>query len=72
MRRIAVYKPGGHSRLVVEEAPDPRPAAGEVLIEVEAVGVSYADCMVRMGLYKSARDHGGYPIVPGVESFPAT
>ena len=67
MQCLVVHKPGGHDRLVLEERPDPRPGAGEVSIEVEAVGVNYADCMVRMGLYKSARDHGGYPIVPGFE-----
>ncbi len=67
MRKIVVHKPGGHSRLKIEEHPDPQPGSGEVLIDVEAIGVNFADCMVRMGLYKSARDHGGYPIAPGFE-----
>ncbi len=51
MRKIVIHKPGGHERLVIEEHPTPDPGPGEVLIEVEAIGVNYADCMVRMGLY---------------------
>jgi NADPH:quinone reductase-like Zn-dependent oxidoreductase len=67
MRKVVIHRPGGHDRLTIEEHPDPKPGPGEVLIEVAAAGVNYADCMVRMGLYKSARDHGGYPITPGFE-----
>ncbi len=67
MRKIVVHRPGGHDRLVIEEHPTPEPKPGEVLIEVEAIGVNYADCMVRMGLYKSAKDHVGWPVCPGFE-----
>lgn len=67
MRKIVVHKPGGHDRLVIEEHPTPDPGPGEVLIQVEAIGVNYADCLVRMGLYKSARDHVGWPVCPGFE-----
>ncbi len=68
MRQIIVHRPGGHQRLVVEERPDAEPGPGEVLIDVAAIGVNYADCMVRMGLYKSAKDHIGWPICPGFEA----
>ncbi|MCP3960686.1 MAG: zinc-binding dehydrogenase [bacterium] len=67
MRRIMIHGPGGHERLVIEESQAPEPGPGEVLIEAEAIGVNYADCMVRMGLYKSAKDHVGWPICPGFE-----
>lgn len=67
MRKIVIHKPGGHDRLVIEEHPTPEPGPGEVLIEVQAIGVNYADCMVRMGLYRSAKDHVGWPITPGFE-----
>ncbi|MEM7483534.1 MAG: medium chain dehydrogenase/reductase family protein [Acidobacteriota bacterium] len=67
MRQIVIHRPGGHDRLTFEEHPTPEPKPGEVLIEVEAIGVNYADCMVRMGLYKSAKDHIGWPICPGFE-----
>ena len=67
MRKIIIHRPGGHDRLKIEQHPTPEPGPGEVLIEVEAIGVNYADCMVRMGLYKSARDHVGWPVCPGFE-----
>lgn len=67
MRRIAIHRPGGHDRLVVESLPTPEPATGEVRLAVEAIGVGYADCLVRMGLYKSSRDQVGWPVCPGFE-----
>lgn len=51
----------------MEEHPDPVPAVGEVAIDVEAAGVNFADCLVRMGLYKSSRDQVGWPVTPGFE-----
>ncbi len=67
MRRIVIRKPGGYNRLLIEAVPTPEPAPGEVRIAVRAIGVNYADCMVRMGLYKSAKELVGYPITPGFE-----
>jgi NADPH:quinone reductase-like Zn-dependent oxidoreductase len=67
VKRIVIHKPGGYGRLVIEEYPDPAPGAGEVLVGVEAIGVNYADCVTRMGLYASARHYVGYPITPGFE-----
>lgn len=58
-------RPGGRDALRLVEAPDPAPKEGEALVRVEAAGVNYADCMVRMGLYEAAR--GRTPIVPGFE-----
>ena len=42
--RAAVYE--GEGRLVVRDVPDPRPAADEVLIEVEACGVCGSDVQI--------------------------
>ena len=67
MKKIVIHKPGGYDRLVIEEHPDPVPGPDEVLIEVAAIGVNYADCVTRMGLYTSARHYVGYPITPGFE-----
>lgn len=67
MKRIVIPSPGGYDRLVLEEAEDPQPAPGEVLIDVDAAGVNYADCIARMGLYASARELRGYPLVVGFE-----
>lgn len=67
MRQIRVHRPGGHDRLRIDELPTPEPGPGEVRIAVEAVGVQFADCLVRMGLYKSSKDHVGWPVCPGLE-----
>lgn len=62
-----VHRPGGYDRLLIEDAPDLAPAPGEVLIDVAASGVNFADCVTRMGLYASAKELIGYPITPGFE-----
>ena len=67
MKKIVIHKPGGYERLAIETHPDPVPGPDEVLIEVHAIGVNYADCVTRMGLYTSARHYVGYPITPGFE-----
>lgn len=67
MQRIVIDRPGGYERLRLESAPDPEPGPGEVLVEVDAAGVNFADSITRMGLYPAARRHG-YPLVPGLEA----
>ncbi|MGK3987642.1 medium chain dehydrogenase/reductase family protein [Sorangium sp. So ce136] len=67
MRKIVVHEPGSHDKLRLEEHPDPSPGRGEVLVDVQAAGVNYADCVVRMGLYESAKKYVGWPITPGFE-----
>lgn len=68
MRKIVIHRPGGHDRLVVEPSADAEPGPGEVALGVDAIGVNYADCLVRMGLYRSAKEFVGYPITPGFEA----
>jgi NADPH:quinone reductase-like Zn-dependent oxidoreductase len=67
MQKVVIARPGSHDRLIVEDHPDPLPGPGEVSIAVEAAGVNYADCIVRMGLYSSAKKFVGWPITPGFE-----
>lgn len=67
MRKVVIAAPGGHERLTLVEAEPPTPGPGEVRIAVRAIGVNYADCVVRMGLYASAREFVGWPITPGFE-----
>ena len=67
MRKIVIPSAGGYDRLTIAEGPDPAPGPGEVAIAVEAAGVNYADCIVRMGLYASAKEYVGWPITPGFE-----
>jgi synaptic vesicle membrane protein VAT-1 len=64
MRQIWISKSGPPEVLVVKEAPDPHPAAGEMRIRVEASGVNFADIMGRLGLYP---DLPRIPVVPGYE-----
>lgn len=67
MRKIVIRKPGHYDRLRLEHATLPPLGPGMVHVTVDAAGVNYADCVVRMGLYKSARDYVGWPITPGFE-----
>ena len=67
MRRVVIDRPGGHDRLRIEEAPDPALRPGTLAIDVEAIGVNYADCVTRMGLYASANRMVGFPMTPGFE-----
>ena len=67
MKKILIRKAGGYDRLELEEAADLVPAAGEVVVEVEGIGVNFADVVVRMGLYSSAKEYVGWPITPGFE-----
>jgi synaptic vesicle membrane protein VAT-1 len=67
MRRIVIERPGGYDRLKLQTlAPQDLPP-GHVRIAVSAIGVNYADCIVRMGLYASAKTYVGWPITPGFE-----
>jgi synaptic vesicle membrane protein VAT-1 len=67
MRKVVIHRPGGYERLRLETHPEPAPGPGEVRIAVKHIGVNYADCVVRMGLYASAKQLVGWPITPGFE-----
>lgn len=67
MRRVVIERPGGYERLQVQTLPSPIVPPGHVRVDVRAIGVNYADCVVRMGLYASAKKYVGWPITPGFE-----
>lgn len=67
MRKVVIHRAGSYDRLEIEQHPDPAPGPGEVLVETSFVGVNYADCVIRMGLYASAKEYVGWPITPGFE-----
>ena len=60
MKAIRVTAPGGPEVLVYEDVPDPAPAAGQVLVRVEAAGVNFADVYNRRG-------RGTFPSIAGQE-----
>jgi len=51
MRAIRIHQNGGPEVLQVDEVPDPVPAADELLIDVEAVGINFIEIYQREGLY---------------------
>src|SRR5581483_8259202 len=63
MKAIRVHETGGPEVLRVEDIPDPTPGAGELLIDVEAVGVNFIEIYQREGLYQMQR-----PFTPGAEA----
>jgi len=62
VRTIVVNEHGGPEVLAITEVPTPEPKAGEVLIDVSAVGVNYIDVYHRTGLYPTEP-----PFTPGLE-----
>jgi NADPH2:quinone reductase len=64
MKAIRIHETGGPEVLKYEEVPDPIPAPGEVLIDVQAVGVNFTDTSTRAGVNPPA----SLPWTPGVEA----
>ena len=64
MRQIVTSSTGGIEVLKVQEKPDPKPAADEVVIRVRAAGLNFADILSRQGLYP---DSPPKPCVMGYE-----
>ena len=54
MKQIVTTRNGGVEVLRVEEAPDPIPQRGEVVVRVRAAGLNFADILARQGLYPDA------------------
>lgn len=65
MKAVEIAGYGSADKLVESEIDRPEPGSGEVLIEVEAVGVNFADVMQRRGLYPGGPQP---PYVPGMEA----
>jgi NADPH:quinone reductase-like Zn-dependent oxidoreductase len=54
MRAAVITGHGAPEVLQVQERSDPRPGPGQVLIDVRAAGINFADVMARVGLYPDA------------------
>ena len=62
MRAVVIEEYGGPEVLAADEVPDPAPAAGELLVEVDHAGVNFIDTYQRIGRYPVPT-----PYLPGVE-----
>jgi NADPH2:quinone reductase len=64
MRAVVVKSFGSPDGAVMENIADPHPSAGEILVEVQAAGVNFADLLV---IQKKYQDLPSLPYVPGKE-----
>jgi NADPH:quinone reductase len=64
VRAIQITEFGGPEVLTPAELPDPEPAEGQLLIEVSAAGVNYADTHQAENSYLAPQE---LPLVPGAE-----
>lgn len=64
-RYIQLTHFGGPHELKLAEEPIPTPGPGEVLVAVHAVGVNFADTMLRRGEYRKDQT---LPAIPGMEA----
>ncbi|MFE2106497.1 quinone oxidoreductase family protein [Kitasatospora sp. NPDC059463] len=63
MKAIRVHAPGGPEQLQVDDVPVTEPAAGEIRIRTEVIGVNYVDVYHRQGVFPVA-----LPFVPGMDA----
>jgi NADPH2:quinone reductase len=64
MRAIQISRYGGPEVLTAVELPDPQPGPDQIMIDVAAAGVNYADTHLADGSYLSSPE---LPFVPGSE-----
>lgn len=62
MKAIRVHETGGPEVMRLEEIPDPQPAADQVLVRIEAIGVNFIEVYQRKGQYQMK-----LPFTPGRE-----
>ena len=64
MKAMQLQALDGPGALRVVDVPEPVPGEDEVLIDVEAAGVSFVDLLISRGLYQQRFEA---PVVPGIE-----
>jgi NADPH2:quinone reductase len=65
MKAIQVRQFGGPEVLRLEDVPDPKPGAGEVLVRIRAAGVNPVDAYIRSGTYGRTP---ALPYIPGSDA----
>jgi NADPH2:quinone reductase len=63
MKAIRIFETGGPEVLKLDDIADPAPAEGQVLLDVEAIGVNFIEVYHRTGLYNLPK-----PLTPGSEA----
>ncbi|MBI2963923.1 MAG: quinone oxidoreductase [Deltaproteobacteria bacterium] len=63
MKAIRLHHTGGPEALVLDDLPEPTPAAGQAVVKIEAAGLNYIDVYFRTGLYR-----GELPLTLGFEA----
>jgi len=71
MRAIVIKRYGGPEVLAIEERPDPKPEAGQVVIEVKAFGVNHAETHMREGNWPEIAEISGIECAGLVKADPA-
>ena len=64
MKAIRVHQFGDPDVLKFEEVPDPKPAAGQVLMRIKAAGVNPVETYIRKGIYGPRQ----FPYTPGSDA----
>ena len=64
MKVVEVKQFGGPEALQLSEEPTPAPKEGQIVVEVKAAGVNFADILIREGLYPPS---ASAPVRPGME-----
>lgn len=67
MKKVVIHKAGDYKQLKIEECQSLSASGNEVVVDVKATGINYADIVIRWGLYESAKQMVGWPITPGFE-----
>ena len=64
MKAVRIYEVGGPEVIRYEDCPDPTPVPDQALVDVEAIGVNFADVSTRSG----ANPPANLPMTPGIEA----
>jgi NADPH:quinone reductase len=64
MRAVVLEETGGPENLVVREVPDAEAGDGQVVVDVRAAGINFADVLIRLGRYPQMP---GLPTILGNE-----
>ncbi len=64
MKSIRVHAFGANEVLKLEQVPDPSPAAGQIVVRAEAIGVNPVDTYIRAGKYGPKQ----FPYTPGTDA----